>query len=467
LNNNINNFFDFNKYKNNIALVSSQKELTYDELDKATKTIEKLVNRRSLVFLVCSNTIDSVVLYIGILKSGAKCLLVADTQLDDLLEKYKPNYIFSPKDKNIEASLIKEYNDYKIYKTNYDINFEINDKLAILLTTSGSTGSPKFVRLSYDNIISNTKSISEYLNIDSSHRAITTMPMNYSYGLSIINTHLANGASIVLSGDSLMSKEFWTLIKEKNVTNFGGVPYTYEMLKKLRFERTNLPNLKYITQAGGRLNKNLVLEFSEICTKKDIKFVVMYGQTEATARMSYLPVESLPQKAGSIGIAIPNGKFSLKDDSGVEIKEIDTTGELIYNGDNVSLGYSQGYDDLNDIDINKGCLHTGDLAKVDKDGYYYIVGRNNRFAKIYGNRVNLDEFEHIIKSYGYECVCLGEDDRLDIFVTDSKIDKNILFNRLMQDTELNKSAFNLIFIDTIPRNNSGKVLYYKLNNGEK
>lgn len=462
----MNNLFNFGKYKNNIALISNKQEVTYEELDIVSREIQNLLNSSSLVFLVCTNTMDSVIAYVAIVKSGAKCLLVANNDIEHLLEKYKPHYIFSPKEKKIQGSLVKEFGDYVAYKTNYNIDYEINNKLAILLTTSGSTGSPKFVRLSYNNIISNTESISKYLNIDSSHRAITTMPMNYSYGLSIINTHLANGASIVLTEEPLMSKEFWSLIKEKQATNFGGVPYVYEMLKKLRFERVNLPDLKYVTQAGGKLNINLMLEFNEICTKKGIDFYVMYGQTEATARMSYVPLDSLPKKLGSIGIAIPKGKFLINDDNGSEIKESDIVGELVYYGENVSLGYSQSYHDLVEGDKNNGCLHTGDLAKVDKDGYYYIVGRNNRFAKIYGNRVNLDEFEQIIKSYGHECVCTGEDDILNIFVTDKTIDKNILFNKLMQNTKLNKSSFNLIYIDTIPRSDSGKVLYCKLNSEE-
>ena len=462
----LNNLFNFSEYKNNIALISNKKEITYNELDNASNEIQNLLHNGLLVFLVCTNTIDSVIAYVGILKSGAKCLLVADTDIEHLLKKYKPHYIFSPKEKRIQGSSIKRFGEYIAYKTNYNIAYKINNKLAILLTTSGSTGSPKFVRLSYNNIISNTESISKYLNINSSHRTITTLPMSYSYGLSIINTHLANGASIILTEEALMSKEFWSLIKEKQATNFGGVPYTYEMLKKLRFESVNLPDLKYVTQAGGKLNTNLVLEFNEICTKKNIDFYVMYGQTEATARMSYVPLDSLPKKAGSIGIAIPKGKFLIQDNNCSEIKETGTSGELVYHGENVSLGYSQSYHDLLEGDQNNGCLHTGDLAKVDQDGYYYIVGRNNRFIKVYGNRVNLDEFEQIIKSYGHECVCTGEDDIVNIFITDKTIEKNILFNKLMQDTKLNKSAFKLIYIDAIPRSDSGKVLYWKLNSEE-
>ncbi|PHR69852.1 MAG: AMP-dependent synthetase [Arcobacter sp.] len=458
--------FNFDNYKNNIALITNDREVTYKELDQLSYEVGMLLDNKSLVLLVCTNTIDSIISYIGIIKSGAKCLLVANTDIESLLEKYKPQYVFSPIEKNINAKVIKEFGSYIACKTNFDVDYEINNELAILLTTSGSTGSPKFVRLSYNNIVSNTTSISEYLKIKSSDRAITTMPMNYTYGLSIINTHLANGASLILTDESLMSKIFWSLIKEKKATNFGGVPYTYEMLKKLRFERVNLPDLKYITQAGGKLNKKLVLDFYEVCSKKNIKFYVMYGQTEATSRMSYLPLESLPEKAGSIGIAIPDGKFLIKDDKGCEIEDIDVRGELVYIGNNVSYGYSQSYHDLKEGDKNYGCLHTGDLATKDADDYFYIVGRKNRFIKVYGNRVNLDEFEHIITSYGYECVCTGEDDKLNIFLTDNTIEKLFLFNKLMKDTGLNKSAFNLVYIDSIPRSDSGKIIYYKLDSGE-
>ncbi len=459
---NLNNLFDFKKYSNNIALISDKKEITYQELDDLVcKFSEEFIAERSLILLVCTNTIESVIAYLSIIKSGSVCLLVGDTNIDELLVKYKPKFVFSPKNKNIGLQAVKEFDSYKLYKTNFDIDYKLNDKLAILLTTSGSTGSPKFVRLSYRNIISNTISISEYLDITSNDRVITTMPMNYTYGLSKINTHLLNGASIILTESTLMSREFWDILKEKQATNFGGVPYIYEMLKKLRFEKMDLPSLRYITQAGGKLSKNLVVDFYEICSKKNIDFIVMYGQTEATSRMSYLPTKYLPEKAGSIGIAIPNGKFSIINELGEEIKENFKSGELIYSGKNVSMGYAQSYEDLNLEDINNGILHTGDIAQFDEDGFFYIVGRKKRFVKIYGNRVNLDEIEHMLKKYGYECACIGEDDKLTLFIVD-KIDTKKLLRRISHDTFLNKNVFELIQIDSIPRNESGKIQYSKL-----
>lgn len=457
----IEKLFNFSNYKNRVALISENEEVTYSQINEKASEIEKLIGDRCLVFLICTNTIDSIISYLSILKSGSACLLVADIDISELVEKYKPRFIFSPKEKKLSGRIVKELNSYSLIKTNYETSYKISENLAILLTTSGSTGSPKFVRISYDNIINNTNSITEYLKIDNSHKAITTMPMSYTYGLSIINTHLNKGASLVVTEASLLSREFWSLLKDKNVTNFGGVPYTYEILKKLRFERMELPSLKYITQAGGKLKKNLVLEFYENCIKKDINFIVMYGQTEATSRMSYLPSTNIPSKPGSIGIAIPNGKFHLIDESGHEIKESFQSGELIFEGKNVSLGYSISFDDLKNEDENKGLLHTGDLAHVDEDGFYFIVGRKKRFVKIYGNRVNLDEFENIIKEYGYSCACTGEDDNITIHMVDD-VDTVELFNKIMKDTTLNKNAFTLCKIDEIPRSDSGKILYSKL-----
>tara|TARA_B100000003_G_scaffold38007_1_gene32221 strand:+ start:5296 stop:6465 length:1170 start_codon:yes stop_codon:yes gene_type:complete len=388
--------------------------------------------------------------------------MIKERNFDFLLNTYKPEFIFAPTElKNIDAQKIHKFDEYSLYKTKFQINYVIDRNLSILLSTSGSTGSPKFVKITSNNIVSNTNSISKYLKIKSNDRAITTMPMNYSYGLSIINTHLANGASIIVTDASLMNKELWELMKDKQATNFGGVPYTYQMLKKLRFERMQLPHLKYITQAGGRLDEELILNFHKICRDKGIDFYVMYGQTEATARMSYLPPASLPEKAGSIGFAIPYGELKLRDDNGIFFDEVNRKGELIYYGENVSAGYSYDYSDLDNSDSNE-FLETGDLAIRDQDGYFYIVGRKNRFIKVFGNRVNLDEFETIANRFVENCVCTGAEDKISIYTTAINFNEGDLFSNLMRETGLNSSVFSIKTIDIIPRNESGKVLYNKL-----
>ena len=228
----------------------------------------------------------------------------------------------------------------------------------------------------------------------------------------------------------------------------------------------DLPDLKYITQAGGKLSLDLTEEFTAICMRKNMKFYVMYGQTEATARMSYLPWEYARKKMGSIGIAIPGGQFWLEDENGNVIAESNVQGELVYQGDNVTMGYAENYRDLCRGDENRGVLLTGDVAKRDADGFYYIVGRKKHFLKIFGNRVNLDEIEQLIRSAGYDCACAGMDDNLKIYVT-NPYDTDRIRSYVVKRTGINQAGFSFVCIDKIPRNESGKVLYSALYQKER
>jgi acyl-coenzyme A synthetase/AMP-(fatty) acid ligase len=287
------------------------------------------------------------------------------------------------------------------------------------------------------------------------------MPMSYTYGLSIINSHLWVGASIILTGQTLMQKEFWQQFKDYAATSFGGVPYIYEMLEKLHFFRMDLPHLKTMTQAGGKLSPESHKRFAEYAGANDKKFVVMYGQTEATARMSYLPAEKSLEKYGSMGIAIPGGEFNLIDIDGNEIKEPEIIGELVYKGANVTLGYAENGADLKKGDERGGILITGDMAKRDADGFYYIVGRKKRFLKIFGNRVNLDETERLLNSAfkDIEFACGGVDDKMTIYTTNNLVN---ITKFLLEKTGLHPNAFKIITVKKIPRNEAGKILYSEL-----
>ncbi|MBO5388806.1 MAG: AMP-binding protein [Lachnospiraceae bacterium] len=472
------NFYtDLDKYGKNVAVITDKGEqLTYDAfLFDCDNLVSSLTSRR-LLFLVCNNSLDSLVAYVGALRKSIVPVMINSSIDGDLYrhlyEQYKPAYVYAPKGWSPIATdlasnsfnKLNSYRDFDMYETCCDAEYELHSDLALLLTTSGSTGSPKLVRQSYDNINANASSIANYLGIVPGDRAITTMPMSYTYCLSIINSHLLMGASLVMNDYSIIQREFWTLFKESKPTTFGGVPYIYDQLKKLRFGRMNLPSLRYITQAGGKLSKEMAEEFNEICESKGIQLIIMYGQTEATARMAYLPWEYAKEKAGSMGIAIPGGEFSLIDVDENVIHEPDVVGELVYRGPNVTLGYAESYKDLALGDERHGVLVTGDMAKRDKDGFYYIVGRKKRFLKMYGNRVNLDEVEGLLKKEGYECVCAGVDDHLKIYTTvvDEDIHKNIL-GFLSKTLGFVQKSFQVIVIDEIPRNESGKVLYSALN----
>lgn len=419
----------------------------------------------SLLFLLCRNEIGSLIGYLGSLENKVVPIMLdafKDLEsLKSLLTIYLPNYIWAPTDLTlVKNEPIYESYGYGLYQYS-DLPVSLFEDLALLLTTSGSTGSPKLVRLSYDNVWSNAESIAEYLDITSEERPVTSLPMHYSYGISVINSHYIKDATLLLTDKSVMQKEFWSFAKEQKATSISGVPYTYEMLRRLRIFKMDLPELKSMTQAGGKLNPAIAKEYIDQAALSGRRFFVMYGQTEATARMSYLPWEKASEKYSSIGIAIPKGEFSLEDEGHHPVTKSSVDGELVYKGPNVSLGYAECREDLRKNDENKGILHTGDVARRDEDGFYYITGRMKRFIKIFGNRVNLDATEQILKEITTHCACVGVDDRLTVFTTDKDKVEDIK-ELLVKKTGINIRAFSVRVIDSIPKNSSGKIQYTQL-----
>ena len=459
------------QYENNIALITKDgSQYSYNEILFNIDIIFKSLDSRCLVFFLAQNSIGSLVGYLAFIKNKSVPLMLDSNLdrnlLDDLITTYKPEYLWIPQnDKRLinYGELILNIFDYSLIKLSFNKKILLHDDLGLLLTTSGSTGSPKLVKLTYENIFSNAQAISEYLSINEKERPITSLPMHYSFGLSVINSHIINGATVLLTNSSLIEREFWTLLKTYKATSLSGIPYSFEILKKLHFFRMNLPYLKTITQAGGKLNDDLNLEFSQFCKKEGKRFFIMYGQTEATARMSYLPHEYSVKKIGSMGIAIPEGEFSLMDKNGDTIQEHEKEGELVYRGKNVSMGYAENIEDLAKDDQNKGVLLTGDIAKRDSDGYYYIVGRKKRFIKLFGNRVSLDETERLIKNVTSDCACFELDDKMVIYITD-KSKLATIKKYISEKTNINRRAFMVKYISEIPKNASGKTIYSKLQN---
>jgi long-chain acyl-CoA synthetase len=449
-------------------IIKGSQSITYSELVYSGDKLGGKVPPRSLIINLCTNTTESIIGYVGFMRRDAVQLLVDETIdpefLSCLINIYSPQYVYLPAVSSYQelgGKVVHSFQAYNLVALNPPKAGDIHPKLALLLTTSGTTGNPKLVRISYDNLKANTHAIIESLRLRADDRAITTMPMSYSYGLSILNTHLALGASVVLTTASVMSREFWTILKENSVTNFGGVPYFYDMLKKLKFRNLTLPHLRFITQAGGKLSSVLAEDFREICINKSIQFFVMYGQTEATARMSCICLTDYLDKTGSIGQAIPNGEFWLIDNEGNTITSHNSCGELVYQGPNVSLGFASCLNDLASGDEFNGRLQTGDLATKDQDGFIYILGRKKHFLKIFGMRINLTDVEDILKSQGYDCACAGSDDKLLIFVTKINNQEKIL-SIIADKTGINKSGFRVVEIDKIPRSESGKILYSTL-----
>ena len=456
-------------FSENVAVISiDSKQYKYKELLEHTQEIAKKLEPRSLVFCLSQNSIGSLVGYLSFITNNVVPIMLDSSLdhelLDNLIITYKPEYIWLP-EKNTNTikggELIINILGYSLVKLSSSKGYLLHDDIGLFLTTSGSTGSPKLVKLTYENIYSNAESISEYLSIDEKERPITSLPMHYSFGLSIINSHLIKGATILLTNNSLMEKEFWSFLKTYKATSLSGIPYSFEILKKLRFFNMDLTHLKTITQAGGKLNDDLNREFSEFSKKSGKRFFVMYGQTEATARMSYLPHEQSITKLGSMGIAIPGGEFSLINENGNIIEESDREGELVYKGKNVSMGYAECGEDLARGDDNNGVLVTGDMAKRDRDGYYYIVGRKKRFLKLFGNRVNLDETERLLKNIIPDCACAGDDDKMIVYITESNRVEEIR-QYISLKTGINPIGFDVKIINKIPKNSSGKTIYSKL-----
>lgn len=452
-----------------IAIEEGGDTLYAADVDELTAKISTYTDYKPIVFCLCSNTVGALAGYISFIKNGWVPVMLDARKdicmLQNLIVCYHPMYIWEP------SAIIQSLDGYSnmfSYK-NYTLlrrdggTYNIYKDLALLLTTSGSTGSPKLVRLSYKNLQSNAESIAEYLNITSEERPITSLPMYYSYGLSVINSHLIKGATILLTDKSIIQKEFWDFAKNQKATSMAGVPYTYEVLRRLRIFKMDLPYLKTMTQAGGKLASNITEEYIRNAVDNGKRFFVMYGQTEATARMSYLPQDRAMEKYASIGIAIPDGCFSLIDADGNEFVEPNVDGELVYRGPNVSLGYAESVEDLAKGDENGGVLYTGDIARRDEDGFYYITGRMKRFVKIFGNRVNLDAIEQLVKAVTTSCACVGIDDKLTVFTTAKGKEEEII-SLLVKKTGLNIRAFAVRVIDVIPKNTSGKIQYVELSN---
>lgn len=463
--------FDLKHYSDRTALIlESREEVSYRRLDDLSGEIFAHLKPRALVLILCENELGALVAYVSCVNHDAVPILL-DAKMDQerlagIMSVYRPQYVICREGEHDDLGEgIFTFCGYRILKTNFAeiTDIPLHEDLALLLSTSGSTGSPKLVRLSRRNLMSNTQAICKYLHIDGASRAITSLPMNYTYGLSVINTHLYAGASVVLTNFGLMQKPFWVLLENCKVTTFSGIPYTYEMLNRLRFTRRDYPHLRQLTQAGGHLKEELQRIFFEYCKSRGKEFVVMYGQTEATARMSYVPFASLPEKLGSIGRAIPGGRLFLRDAGGNEITACGIEGELFYEGANVSMGYASCREDLARGDDNHGVLATEDLARRDADGFFYVTGRKKRFLKIFGNRVNLDECEDLLRSRFKisDIACTGTDEKLVIHLTDASL-TDAVKGYISDLTHLHPSAFKIVVLESLPRSKSGKILYGEL-----
>jgi len=460
--------WNLEKNREKVAMIDENEQLIkYVDIQMFIEKISNVCKQRDVVLCLCRNTIGSIIGYFAFVE-----LQIVPILLDASLEKklvesvstsYEPYYIWAPEEMNFEQYWeCMNFFGYRLWKKKEETVHIIHPDLAVLLSTSGTTGSSKMVRLSYKNLSENAYSIAEYLEISQSERPITVLPMCYAYGLSIINSHIISGASLLVTTKSVIQKKFWEMVTKYKATSFSGVPYTYQLLERMHFCERDLPYIKTLTQAGGKLPEKLQSLFAEYAAAQDKKFVIMYGQCEATARISYLPCEFAKTKLGSIGKAIPRGKLYIVNEAGKKIEEPGNIGELLYNGPNVMMGYAEDSQDLQLGDIQGDFLLTGDIGYFDEDGFYYIVGRKKRFIKIYGKRISLDEIENYLRDKcGVNCACIEKNEKIVIFLTDIK-QKVVVEEELVKVLKIPATVLRFQEMLDIPRNSSGKIQYSKL-----
>ncbi len=445
------------------ALIDSASgvSLPYEELASRIESRANALANQRLFFLFCRNDIQTVEWYCAALNSGAPVALLdanlAPELMQPLLAAYQPDLVFHP-----TASLADSYRKASVeglWESTTDAPLTHAD-LGLLLSTSGSTGNPKFVRLTQRNVVANAESINTALSIGPDDRAIASLPLHYSYGLSVLNTHLLAGASVVLTTSGLTDPLFWRAIRDYQCTSLAGVPYSYQILQRLGLDKMDVPGISTLTQAGGKLDDKLVMFFWERMKARSGRFFVMYGQTEATARIAVMPEGALPEKLGSAGVVIAGGRLEVTGEDG-KVCEPDEEGELVYSGPNVMLGYALNRQELTRGDDSRGVLRTGDKAKLDRDGYVFILGRMRREAKVFGLRLNLDDIEAQVRPYGpVAAIATGQIVR--IFC---EFDNDIyghLRQELASRLRIHQQAFEFVQVPALPLKANGKIDYQQL-----
>lgn len=430
----------------------TNKEYTISDL-----LLEEIPNppNKELAFLYIDNSINSISALWSFYSKNYSIALLSqklDNQFKLSLESiYKPSVVVDSSRDNVNSYTKTDLSLFTFFSNTKKSKVTIASEIKILLSTSGTTGSPKFVKLSDKNLYENALSILNYLPINSSDVTPLNLSVFYSYGLSILTTNSISGGKIICTNTDILNKNFWDEFKEYEFTSLAGVPFVYEMLERISFRNNNYPSLRYLTQAGGKLSSELIEKFGEFARENKVDFFIMYGQTEASARMSFLAPKYIQVKTGSIGKPILNGNFSIDKESR----------ELVYQGPNVFGGYCVSLADLESYDTNK-TLRTGDLAEVDSDGFYFIKGRIKRFVKITGTRINLDELETLLKKQFNDITlfCNGFQDKyilVGIFNLD--FNKNVVIEYISKLLSVHGSLIKVFNIDKVPTTANGKINY--------
>ncbi|WP_374379716.1 AMP-binding protein [Dongia sp.] len=425
--------------------------VTYAALSQmVTQRQEAFGPTRRLIFWSASNDPSGIASYLAalvgghvILPLGPACNDEARRARQNLIEIYQPDLI-------IDGAGDHWRDRSGQYK-------ELHPDLALLLSTSGSTGTPKLVRLSAAGIDDNARAIADYLELTPEDRSALVLPLHYSYGLSVLHAHLSVGASLYLGHASIRDAGFLVALAETHCTNLSGVPHSFELLEEIGFRQADLPDLRFLTVAGGRLGEDKVTRYAEHMRERNGAFFVMYGQTEATARMAYLPPAAAKQHPDCIGIAIPGGELRLLNENGSEITAANQTGELVYRGRNVMMGYAETIGDLGrGHDLFE--LRTGDLAERTSAGFYRLKGRQHRFSKIAGLRISHDALEAALAKRNIVAAVTGDDDTIALTLTEAASCDSAR-GVVLRLTGLPARRIRCHHVETLPRRANGKIDY--------
>jgi acyl-CoA synthetase (AMP-forming)/AMP-acid ligase II len=415
---------------------------------------------RSVAILLCDKSVATVAAYLGALRAGVVPLLLdgktTEASLKRTIAAYRPRFILGA-----EGQAPDGYDEHRrigarlLYQRAQPEDGEIHPDLALLIPTSGSTGDPKCVRIAAANIEACTRSVVAYLGMTAERVTVSLLPFHYSYGLSVLHNTAYVRGRMQLTDLSVLDRAFWQLVETGGVTDLSGVPFTFETMRRIRLSEVTLGQLVAVTQAGGALAPALTGHFWRYFNEHGVNYYTMYGQTEASPRISYVPPERAIDKLGSVGIAIPGGRLSVNEDVAGSGE-----GELVYEGPNVSMGYAQSSADLALGDVFAGRLQTGDQARIDADGFVTIVGRRKRFIKLNGISVNLDHAEVVLRSAGIDCRVVGKENRLVVCTTDA--DLAPAEAALKANFDFHPSAVRVEHCETLPLNASEKPDYAEL-----
>lgn len=413
-----------------------------------TEAVTLRLPQKGLVFLRVTNRVPTVVALLAAAAAGHAIALIdanlEAAKFDALVAAYQPDLILS---------------EGETVKTGLS-GGPIAPELLLLLSTSGTTGSAKFVRLSAGNIAANAAQIAESLEIDTTDVGIGHLPLHYSYGLSVLTSHLAIGARVFLMEDAITSPSFWEKIADAGGTHFPGVPFHYTVLARFGLQVVP-PCVRTFTQAGGALDSRFQQKVQAGVAERGQRFYVMYGQTEAAPRMTTLPAERFTEKLGSAGIALPGSRLAILDESGAELPS-GATGQVHFYGPNVMLGYAKSRADMGLGDLSNGHLDTGDLGYLDAEGYLFLTGRTKRFAKIAGLRLGLDEIEKQIAAITPAATVDKGEKIIVFFEADVEADLKAHLKAIALEYKIPPISFATRRLDALPRFESGKINYARL-----